>query len=116
MCAATSVTLEPFEPQVVPTGFAIEVPPGYEAQLRMRSGIALKRAVILPNAPATIDSDYRGEVGVIMMATRERVTIERGERIAQMVIASVERAEWEEVGELSSSVRGAGGFGHTGTK
>lgn len=100
----------------VPTGFAIEVPEGFEMQVRPRSGLASKHGITLPNSPATIDSDYRGEVIVpIVNLGRETFTIEPGMRIAQMVLARVPRVAWREVEALAPSARGAGGFGHTGT-
>jgi dUTP pyrophosphatase len=101
----------------VPTGFAIALPEGYEAQVRPRSGLALRHGILLPNAPGTIDSDYRGELQVIVLnAGSEPFTIRRGDRIAQLVIAPVARAEWEEVAamDLGATARGAGGFGHSG--
>lgn len=108
--------LEPGVPQAVPTGLAIEVPSGYEAQLRMRSGLALRHALILPNAPATIDPGYRGEVRVIVLnCGREPYSVAKGDRIAQMVVAKYEAIEWEE-GELGESVRGQGGFGSSGQR
>ncbi len=112
--AIAEVTLEPHVPAMVPTGLAIELPPGYEAQIRPRSGLALKHAITLPNSPATIDPGYRGEVRVILLnqGTRPYV-IHKGDRIAQMVIARYEAIEWEE-GELNDSARGAGGFGSSG--
>lgn len=114
LTAIESVTLEPNRPALVSTGLAIEVPPGYEAQLRPRSGLALKHAITLPNAPATIDPGYRGEVRVILLNLgREPYTIQPGDRIAQMVIAKYEAVEWDE-GDLASSERGAGGFGSSG--
>ncbi len=112
--AAEAAVLTPGRPALVPTGIAIELPPGYEAQLRPRSGLALKHSVTLPNAPATIDPGYRGEVRVILLNLgSEPYRIERGDRIAQMVIARYERVEWEE-SELNDSVRGEGGFGSSG--
>ena len=100
----------------VPTGFAIEVPAGFEVQLRPRSGLAAKHGVTLANSPATIDSDYRGELFVAMINLgREPLAIERGMRIAQLVLARVPRIEWELAETLEPTVRGAGGFGHTGT-
>ena len=108
------VVLEPNVPQAVPTGIAVEVPPGYEAQVRPRSGLALKHAITLPNSPATIDPGYRGEVRVIMLNLgKENYTVHAGDRIAQLVIARYEAVEWEE-GELSDTARGAGGFGSSG--
>jgi len=101
---------------MVPTGFAIAVPRGFEAQVRPRSGLALRHGIVLPNAPGTIDSDYRGEIQVIVMNTgRDPFTVRRGDRIAQLVIAPVAQAEWCEVDALDETARGAGGFGHTGT-
>ena len=102
---------------LVPTGIRIAVPEGYEAQVRPRSGWALKHGLTVANSPGTIDSDYRGEVGVILANLgRDAVTIERGERIAQLVFAPVVRAEWAPTTSLPATARGAGGFGHTGTK
>ena len=107
--------LEPGQRLLVPTGFAIAVPEGYEAQVRPRSGIALRHGIVLPNAPGTIDSDYRGEVKVILMnAGTEPFRIQRGDRIAQLVLAPVTRVGWQEVDRLSPTQRGGGGFGHTG--
>jgi len=106
--------LEPGVPQLVQTGLSIEVPPGYEAQLRPRSGLALKHAITLPNAPATIDPGYRGEIKVILLNLgKEAYEIHPGDRIAQMVIAKYEAVEWLE-SELADSTRGAGGFGSSG--
>jgi len=103
---------------LIPTGFALELPEGYEGQVRPRSGLALHHGIVLPNAPGTIDSDYRGELSVILANLgTETFTVRRGDRIAQLVIAPVTRAEWEEVADLESlsrSRRGSGGFGHTG--
>ena len=117
LAAAVDAPLElrPGERERVPTGFAIAIPEGFEAQVRPRSGLALKRGVLVPNAPGTIDSDYRGELQVILMnAGTEPFVIERGDRIAQLVVAPVVRAAFEEVEELDATDRGAGGFGHTG--
>lgn len=112
--AIEHVVLEPNRPALVATGLAIELPPGYEAQLRPRSGLALKHAITLPNSPATIDPGYRGEIRVILLNLgREPYEIHPGDRIAQMVIARYEAVEWEE-GELNESARGAGGFGSSG--
>jgi dUTP pyrophosphatase len=112
--SVADVQLEPGVPQLVPTGLAIEVPPGYEAQIRPRSGLALKHAITLPNSPATIDPGYRGEVRVILLNLgREPYRVHAGDRIAQMVIAKYEAIEWEE-GDLADSARGAGGFGSSG--
>jgi dUTP pyrophosphatase len=109
-----AVTLGPGETKLVPTGLAIELPPGYEAQIRPRSGLALKHSITLPNSPATIDPGYRGEIRVILLNLgRETFQISPGERIAQMVIARYEAVKWEE-GELADSLRGEGGFGSSG--
>lgn len=111
------MTLAPGAIALVPTGFAIEVPAGFEMQVRPRSGLAARHGITLPNSPATIDSDYRGEVRVIVQNLGAApFVIERGARIAQMVLQRVPRVEWEEAGELSGTARGAGGFGHTGSR
>lgn len=111
------ITLAPLERKLIPTGLAIALPNGYEAQIRPRSGLALKHGISLVNSPGTIDADYRGEVGVILVNLgSEAFTIERGMRIAQMVIAEYARARFSEVLELPSSARGTGGFGSTGTR
>lgn len=110
-------TLKSLERAIIPTGLFMELPIGTEAQVRPRSGLAAKKGITVLNAPGTIDADYRGEVGVILVnLSAEDFTIEDGERIAQMVIAKHERAEWVEVDVLSSTDRGAGGFGSTGVK
>ncbi len=109
--------LEPGQREMVPTGFSIALPKGYEAQIRPRSGLAAKNGVTVLNTPGTIDADYRGEVKVILANLGNEVfTIERGMRIAQMVIAPVTQAVWSEVDELDQTKRGAGGFGSTGVK
>ena len=111
----TPVTLAPGDIELVPTGLTIALPPGYEAQVRPRSGLAVKHGLSLPNTPATIDADYRGEIRVpLINHGREPVVIERGMRIAQMLAMPVPRIVWDEVDELPASDRGAGGFGHTG--
>ena len=111
------VELRPMERRLVPTGLFMALPPGYEAQVRPRSGLALKHGITVLNTPGTIDADYRGEVCVILInLSDEPFLIADGERIAQMVIARHEQAEWEEVEVLSETERGAGGFGHSGTK
>ena len=111
------IKLEPLERTIIKTGLFLELPIGYEAQVRPRSGLAAKKGITVLNAPGTIDADYRGEVGVILVnLSNEPFIIENGERIAQMVIAKHERAEWEEVTVLSDTVRGEGGFGSTGVK
>jgi len=107
--------LAPGERALVPTGLAIALPPGTEAQVRPRSGLALRHGIVLPNAPGTIDSDYRGELRVIVMnAGTEPFRVARGDRIAQLVVAPVLRVDWEPVGDLDATGRGAGGFGSTG--
>ena len=113
---AQDLSLQPGERMAVPTGFAIEIPPGYEVQVRPRSGLALKHGITCLNTPGTIDSDYRGEVKVILANLgQETFAVSRGERIAQLVPAPVLRAMFEEVSQLSDSERGTGGFGSTGT-
>lgn len=112
-----AITIGPLERAIVPTGIFMELPVGVEAQVRPRSGLAAKKGVTVLNAPGTIDADYRGEVGVIIVnLSNEPFTIENGERIAQMVIAKHEQGAWEEVTELSSTDRGEGGFGSTGVQ
>ena len=109
--------LKPLERSIVGTGLFIELPIGYEAQVRPRSGLAAKKGITVLNTPGTIDADYRGEIGVILVnLSNEDFVIENGERIAQLVISKHERAEWVEVNELSETSRGAGGFGSTGIK
>ena len=111
------VTLQPLERRLIPTGVSIALPEGCECQLRPRSGLALKRGLTLLNTPGTIDADYRGDIGVIMVnLSGEPQTIENGERICQMVIARYESVAWQAVDSLDDTERGAGGFGHTGTK
>lgn len=111
------IVLGSLERAMVPTGLFIELPAGYEAQVRPRSGLAAKHGITVTNAPGTIDADYRGEVCVLLVNLgKEPFTINPGERIAQMVVARHERVEWEEVDALAQSERGAGGFGSTGTK
>lgn len=109
------LTLQSLERALVPTGLFMEIPRGFEAQIRPRSGLALKHGLTIPNAPGTIDSDYRGEVRVIVFnCSKEPFTIHHGDRIAQMVIARHEKVEWQKANELADSFRGEGGFGHTG--
>jgi len=111
------IVLEPLGRAMVPTGLFLEIPAGYEVQVRPRSGLAAKKGITVLNAPGTIDADYRGEVCVILVnLSSDRFVVERGERIAQLVLARHEVIEWSEVSSLSSSDRGAGGFGSTGTK
>ncbi|UOB16019.1 dUTP diphosphatase [Abyssalbus ytuae] len=111
------IILNPLERTIVKTGLFIELPAGFEAQVRPRSGLAAKKGITVLNAPGTIDADYRGEIGVILVnLSNESFTIENGERIAQLVIAKHERAQWIEVNQLSETSRGEGGFGSTGVK
>ena len=112
-----TITLKSLERTLVKTGVFLEIPEGYEAQVRPRSGLALKKGVTVLNSPGTIDADYRGEVGVILInLSNEDYVIENGERIAQLVFAKVEQAQWLEVKTLSDTTRGEGGFGSTGVK
>lgn len=110
-----TITLQPLQRQMVPTGLFIELPEGYEAQVRPRSGLANKKGITCLNSPGTVDSDYRGEIKVILINLSDsEQTIEHGDRIAQMVIAKIERANWELAEQLNETQRGEGGFGHTG--
>ena len=110
-----AVVIKPLERKLIPTGLFIELPEGFEAQVRPRSGLAIKKGITVLNSPGTIDADYRGEIMVILInLSAEDFVIQNGERIAQMVVASHEKVEWESVEELESTVRGNGGFGHTG--
>ena len=114
LCAVEDATLEPGVPRLVPTGLTVEIPPGYEAQMRPRSGLALKHAITMPNAPGTIDPGYRGELRVILLNLgQDAYTVHAGDRIAQMIVARYEAVEWVE-GELADSARGTGGFGSSG--
>ena len=109
------VILEPFERKLIPTGLFIELPVGYEAQVRPRSGLALKKGITVLNSPGTIDADYRGEIMVILInLSSEKFVIQHGERIAQMIVAAHETVNWEKVDVLDDTTRGEGGFGHTG--
>lgn len=109
------VTIPPGEWKLVPTGISIALPEGYEAQVRPRSGLALKQGISVLNTPGTVDADYRGEVGVILMNhSKQNLIVKRGDRIAQMIINKIEQIKFEEVGELPTTDRGAGGFGSTG--
>jgi len=111
------ILLRPLERAIVPTGLFIELPVGFEAQVRPRSGLAIKKGITVLNTPGTIDADYRGEVMVIIVnLSAEDFVVRDGERIAQMIISRHEQADWEEVDELEETKRGAGGFGHTGIK
>jgi dUTP pyrophosphatase len=112
---AQPVVLKPMQRAIIKTGLFIELPIGTEAQVRPRSGLAIKKGITVLNSPGTIDADYRGEVGVILVnLSNEDFTVENGERIAQLVLASHERAQWQQVNQLSSTDRGEGGFGSTG--
>jgi len=112
-----AVVLKPMERRLIPTGLFIELPAGFEAQIRPRSGLALKKGISVVNTPGTIDADYRGEIGIILInLSGEDFVVNHGERICQMVINKVEMAVWNEVDSLEESVRGAGGFGHTGNR
>lgn len=110
------ITLQPLERALVPTGLYVQIPQGYECQIRPRSGLAIKRGITILNTPGTVDSDYRGEVGIIVInLSNEPFVINDGERICQMVIAPYQRIEWMQVDQLDETTRGDGGFGHTGT-
>ena len=112
-----AVTLAPLERRLIPTGLKVAIPHGYEIQVRPRSGLAFKHGITVLNSPGTIDSDYRGEIGVLLVnLSNAPFVVEHGERIAQLVVAKHEHAEWEEVNELSETTRGAGGFGSTGVQ
>ncbi len=112
---AEAVTLHPGERRLIPTGLKIELPEGYEAQVRPRSGLALKHGVTVLNTPGTIDSDYRGEIGVVLINLgQEDFEVKNGDRIAQMVVAPFAQVKWNEVLILDNTVRGEGGYGHTG--
>jgi dUTP pyrophosphatase len=117
ICAAVEkdVVISPGETILIPTGFIIELPQGHEAQVRPRSGLAIKHNIGILNSPGTIDSDYRGEVKIILTNFGKKpYVIHRGDRVAQMIVAKYERVQWKEVSSLAESVRGDGGFGHTG--
>ena len=110
-----SISLLPLERQLIPTGIFIELPPGYEAQVRPRSGLALKQGITCLNSPGTVDADYRGEVKVILINLSDtEQSIHPGDRIAQMVVSRVEKVDWHPVAELNETIRNEGGFGHTG--
>ncbi|MDA9563771.1 dUTP diphosphatase [Flavobacteriales bacterium] len=111
------IVLTPMQRKLVPTGLYIELPEGYEAQIRPRSGLAYKKGITVLNSPGTIDADYRGEVGVVLVnLSKQVVTLEPNERVAQMVVAKHERVAWQQAQEITETERGAGGFGSTGTK
>jgi len=115
LCCSESFELQPLQRMAVPTGVKIALPEGYEAQVRPRSGLALKHGIAMVNAPGTIDSDYRGEIRAILINLgQEVVRFDKGERVAQLVVAPVTKAEWNPVNELNQTDRGAGGFGSTG--
>lgn len=117
LCAAneSDIILKPLERKLIPTGLFIELPEGYEAQIRPRSGLAWKHGISIPNAPGTIDADYRGEIGVILINLgQEDFVVRKGERIAQMVVAKHETIVWEQSEKVNETERGSGGFGHTG--
>ena len=119
LCAhiESSIELESLERRLIPTGLFIELPSGTEAQIRPRSGLALKRGITVLNTPGTIDAVYRGELKILLInLSKDKVSIEPGERIAQMIVSRYEKIDWEEATELSDTSRGAGGYGHTGTK
>jgi dUTP pyrophosphatase len=112
----SEVVLDPMETKLIPTGFSIELPQGFEAQIRPRSGLALKHGIGILNSPGTIDSDYRGEVKILLTNFgKEPFRVRRGDRIAQMVVSGHARVEWEQVDQVNGTSRGSGGFGHTGT-
>ncbi len=116
-CLKEPVVLQPLQRALIPTGLRIQLPAGYECQLRPRSGLALKHGISLVNTPGTIDADYRGEIGVILInLSNEPFTVNNGERICQMIITTYSHTIWEEVEVLDESERGDGGFGHTGRK
>jgi dUTP pyrophosphatase len=116
-CVEKPIKLNPGEIKLIPTGLAFSIPAGYEGQIRPRSGLALRNGIGMVNSPGTIDSDYRGEIGIVMINWgTEPFTIMRGDRIAQMIIAKVYRAELNAVEDLDETLRGDGGFGHSGTK
>jgi len=111
----TAQSLQPFERVLIPTGIFIELPPGYEGQIRPRSGLAIKQGITCLNSPGTIDADYRGEIKIILInLSKEEQVIQSGDRIAQMIIQKVEKGIWKEVADLEITGRNAGGFGHTG--
>lgn len=112
-----SVRLNPLERRLIPTGIFLEIPPGFECQVRPRSGLALKKGITVLNSPGTIDADYRGEIGVILInLSNEAFEVENGERIAQLIFSRIEQIEFEQVENLSETDRGCGGFGSTGVK
>lgn len=116
-CLEKPVTLQPLERALIPTGLRVQLPQGHEMQIRPRSGLALKHGISLVNSPGTVDADYRGEIGILVInLSNEPFVINDGERICQMVITNYPHVEWDPVEEIDSTVRGDGGFGHTGVK
>ena len=116
-CLEKPVTLQPLERALIPTGLRVQLPQGHEMQIRPRSGLALKQGISLVNSPGTVDADYRGEIGILVInLSNEPFVINDGERICQMVITNYTHVEWDPVEEIDSTVRGDGGFGHTGVK
>lgn len=116
-CLDEPIVLQPFQRALIPTGLYMQLPQGMECQIRPRSGLALKHGITIANAPGTVDADYRGEIKVILMnLSNEPFTVNDGERVCQMVIARYEKISWEEVERIDETVRGDGGFGHTGTE
>ncbi len=116
-CLEKPVTLQPLERALIPTGLRVQLPQGHEMQIRSRSGLALKHGISLVNSPGTVDADYRGEIGILVInLSNEPFVINDGERICQMVITNYTHVEWDPVEEIDSTVRGDGGFGHTGVK
>ncbi|HUN20781.1 MAG: dUTP diphosphatase [Muribaculaceae bacterium] len=116
-CLEKPVTLQPLERALIPTGLRVQLPQGHEMQIRPRSGLALKHGISLVNSPGTVDADYRGEIGILVInLSNEPFVINDGERICQMVITNYTHVEWDPVEEIDSTVRGDGGFGHTGVK
>lgn len=116
-CLEKPVTLQPLERALIPTGLRVQLPQGHEMQIRPRSGLALKHGISLVNSPGTVDADYRGEIGILVInLSNEPFVINGGERICQMVITNYTHVEWDPVEEIDSTVRGDGGFGHTGVK
>ena len=116
-CLEKPVTLQPLERALIPTGLRVQLPQGHEMQIRPRSGLALKHGISLVNSPGTVDADYRGEIGILVInLSNEPFVINDGERICQMVISNYTHVEWDPVEEIDSTVRGDGGFGHTGVK
>lgn len=112
---ASPIVMKPLERKLVPTGLYIQLPDGYEAQIRPRSGLAINKGITVLNSPGTIDADYRGEIKIILInLSQDDFVVNNGERIAQMIVSAYKQVAWEEVSELEESVRGEGGFGHTG--